>query len=41
MKFNQNNYVIKESKKLKPILETYEKVKRIEIGFSLAFVDIT
>ena len=26
---------------LKPILETYEKVKRIAISFSLAFVDIT
>ena len=27
MKSNQSNYVIKESKNLKPILETYEKVK--------------
>lgn len=41
MKSNQSNYVIKESKNLKPILETYEKVKRTAIGFSLAFVDIT
>jgi hypothetical protein len=41
MKSNQGNYVSQKNQNCKAILETQRKVKRIWIGFRLAFVDMT